>query len=213
MRRRQADTRACLWRRAATLALLAALAPAVAGAGGNAPGSYCPIPEPGQKPDCRDGAEQRYSAFYRSLEEGNLDPAAAASVEADLAAGGEAERTYEALSSMAYGYYVLARKAAASPKADPVLVARLERWNDALARAYRDTPPDTSLRAAVREAAVDIEHRAAPVELTCPDTEGRPARCTSTQAVIRGMDDARDHTGLRGQLGRLMERLLGPGGI
>lgn len=207
-----ADTPSCLRNASAFVALLLALAPAPAAAGGNAPGSYCPIPEPGQKPSCMDGAEQRYSAFYESLEAGKMDAAAASKVEADLAAGGEAERTYEALSSLAYGYYVLARKAAASPNADPVLVARLERWNEALARAYRDTPPDTSLRAAVREAAVDIERRAAPVELSCTDAEGRAAKCTSTQAVVREMDDARDHTGLRGQLGRLMERLLGPGG-
>jgi hypothetical protein len=193
-------------------ALLLALAPSLALAAGNAPGSYCPFPEKGQKPQCLEGAEERYSAFYHGLESGTLDPADAARLEEDLVAGGEAERTYQALSSIAYGYYVLARRAAESAKADPALVARLERWNSILALAYHETPPDASLRAAVREAAQDLQRRAAPVELSCKDAEGRPARCTSTEAVLRSMDDARYRSGVRGQLGRLMERLFGEGG-
>ncbi|MCC6640591.1 MAG: hypothetical protein IT386_05425 [Deltaproteobacteria bacterium] len=175
-------------------------------------GSYCPLPEKGQKPKCLSGAEQRYADFYRGLEAGAVDPSDAARVEEDLVAGGEAQRTYQALSSIAYGYYVLARRAAQSPTADPLLVARLERWNSVLAQAYHDTPPDASLRVAVRDAAEDLRRRAAPVEVGCKDESGRLQRCTSTEAVLRSMDDARDRKGLRGQIGRLIERLFGANG-
>jgi hypothetical protein len=193
-------------------AIVLALAPAPAGGAGNKAGSYCPFPEKGQKPQCLTGAEERYSAFYKGIEAGRMDAADTARIEADLAAGGEAQHTFEALSSLAYGYYVLARRAAESPSVDPALKARLERWNDLLSKAYHETPPDGSLRVAVRAAAEDLQRRAAPIELACTDAEGRPARCTSTEAVLRSMDDARDHTGIRGQLGRLMERLLGGDG-
>jgi len=194
------------------LALLLALAPALASAAGHGPGSYCPFPEKGQKAHCLEGAEERYSAFYRSLESGTLDTADMARLEQDLAAGGEAERTYQALSSIAYGYYVLVRRAAESPRAEPELLARLERWNALLALAYHETPPNTSLRGAMREAAQDLQRRAAPVELSCKDADGQPVRCLSTEAVLRNMDDVRDHSGVRGQLGRLMEHLLGGDG-
>lgn len=190
-------------------ALCLLVAPSVAAAAGNAPGSYCPFPEEGKKPECLTGAQARYSGFYRGIESGRIDADDAARVEEDLVAGGEAARTYQALSSIAYAYYVLARRAAESPRADPELVARLERWNALLALAYHDTPSDASLRAAVREAAEDLRRRAAPVELACKDADGDPARCTSTDAVLRSIDDARDQTGVRGQLGRLMEHLLG----
>jgi hypothetical protein len=159
-----------------------------------------------------DGAEQRYSAFYRGVESGEMDAEDAKRIEADLAAGGEVERTYEALSSLAYGYYVLARRAAESPKTDPALVARLERWNELLSKAYHDSHPEGELRKAVRAAAQDLRERAAPVQLTCTDAEGKVAPCTTTEAVLHGMDDARDHTGVRGQLGRLMERVFGGDG-
>ncbi|CAG1010444.1 hypothetical protein MYXO_04020 [Myxococcaceae bacterium] len=206
------DTKQRRARPIAALVLAVLLLPAPARAAGDTPGSYCPIPAPGEKPDCRAGAEERYPAFYQSLEAGSIDPAAAARIEADLASGGDVERSYEALSSLAYGYYVLARKASASPHADPAVVARLERWNELLARAYHESPPEASLRAAVREAAADIERRAAPVRVACTDANGNASTCTSTQSVLREMDAARDHTGLRGQLGRLMERLLGEDG-
>lgn len=207
--RRRLDTVRCNLARG--LVALVVLGAEAAGAAGAKPGSYCPIPEPGQRPTCLDGAEERYSAFYQGLESGKMDDAAADRIEADLAAGGEAARTYEALSSLAYGYYVLSKRVAASPKSDPELVARLERWNTALASAWREAPPETGLQSAVREAAEDIRHRAAPVELACRDAAGHPATCTSTDAVLREMD-ARDQSGLRGQLGRLFERLLGDGG-
>jgi hypothetical protein len=196
---------------AALLAITCLLAPALARAGGNAPGSYCPFPEKGQRPQCLTGAEERYSNFYRGLDAGSVDSADAARLEADLV-GRDAAHTFEALSSLAYGYYVLARRAAESPTADPVLVARLERWNEVLAKAYHDTPPDTAFRSAVLEAAQDLHRRAAPVELSCRDAAGREAPCTSTDALLHGMDEVRDHTGLRGQLGRLMERLFGGDG-
>ncbi len=194
---------------AALLATVLALAPTSGFAAGGKPGSYCPFPAAGERPQCLDGAEQRYSAFYKGVESGEMDPADAKRIEADLAAGGEVERTYEALSSLAYGYYVLARRAAQSSKADPVLVARLERWNELLSKAYRESQPEGDLRKAVRAAAQDLHDRAAPVQVTCNDAEGRPTPCTTTEALLHGMDDARDHTGVRGQLGRLMERVFG----
>ncbi len=205
---RARDTLWCRLGRAIVAAVLIA-GPGLALGAGNTPGSYCPFPEKGKKPECLTGAQERYSEFYRGIESGTMDADDVARVEEDLVAGGEGARTYQALSSIAYAYYLLARRAAESPRAHPELVARLERWNALLALAYHETPRDGSLRAAVREATEDLRLRAAPIELACKDPEGQPARCTSTEAALRSMDDARDHAGVRGQLGRLMERLLG----
>lgn len=193
------------------LVLVLVLVGATAQAAGNAPGAYCPFPEKGQKPQCLTGAEERYSAFYQGLEQGKVESVDTARIEADLAAGGDTRKTFEALSSLAYGYYVLARRAAESPKADPQLVAKLERWNDLLADAYRETPPDGRVAVAVRAAAQDLHQRAAPVDVACTGPDGRPARCSSTEQLLQEMD-ARDHAGVRGQLGRLVEQVFGGDG-
>jgi hypothetical protein len=64
----------------------------------------------------------------------------------------------------------------------------------------------------VREAAVDVHENAPAVGLPCTDAEGRPARCDSTEAVIRGIDNWRDNTGVRGQIGQILQRLFGEPG-
>jgi hypothetical protein len=184
-------------------------APALATDGANAAksGAYCPLPEPGQPAECLEPAQQRYESFFGALEKGSFDPAAAARIERDLAAGSDAP--YDALSSLAYGYYRLARRAAADPNADPAVILRLERWNDMLARAYEKSGSDPAFRAAVRAAAADVNRRAPAVGLRCLDEWGDVTTCSSTEAVIRGMDALRDQTGLRGQLARLFARLFG----
>ena len=96
------------------------------------------------------------SDWWTAVQTNIQDAEDAARVEADLAAGGDAQHAFEALSSLAYGYFVLARRAADSPSVDPLLKAHLERWNELLSRAYHETPPDGSLRVAVREAAEDL---------------------------------------------------------
>lgn len=170
-------------------------------------GAYCPLPEPGQPATCLAPAQSRYETFFGALEQGSFDPEAAARIERELVPGSDAP--YDALSSLAYGYYRLARRAAADPDADPVLIARLERWNDVLARAYEKSGADPAFQAAVRAAAADVKRRAPAVGLRCLDEWGDAARCDSTEAVVRGMDSLRDEAGVRGQLSRLLSKLFG----
>lgn len=194
----------------ALLALVLASAP-VARGDGSQPGSYCPFPEDGKKPKCLEGPQERYAGFFEDVESGAADPRGQAELEADLGAG-EARRTWEAVSSLAYGYYLLARRAAASPDADPELTSRLERWNRLLARAYNESPPDGELRRAVATAASDLEQRAPGVEIDCDGDAATDERCHSTVQLVQGLRQERDSTGVRGQLGRLLQRIFGDEG-
>ncbi len=187
---------------------LGALARA-AGAPGDA-GAYCPLPPPGQKPRCLGPAQAAYGEFFAALEEGLPPDAATARLDADLAAGPGSENAYLALSSVAYGYWQLSERAAAA-QADSALAERLERWNALLRQAYAASPGAAAYRAAVREAAFDLQRRAPPVRLRCVDAAGATAECDSSEAVLRGIDTASGEVGLRGALERLLERLFGSG--
>ena len=125
---------------------------------------------------------------------------------------GQALLVYLALSSLAYGYYRLSQQAAATPNDDPELVARLERWNALLARAYASSPQDADFQDSVREAALDLRRRAPPVALSCLDASGGRVSCDSTEAVLRDIDRLRDEVGVRGALSRLLGRFFGGGG-
>lgn len=196
--------------RAAAVALLLGLVPSVSDAADPKPGAYCPIPEPGKPSTCLQPAQQRYQEFFGALDEGRVgDDDASARLEADLLADAQGARRYQALSSLAYGYFLLARRASETPGADPVIQARLERWNGLLARAYETSEADPGYRAAVREAVEDVHRRAPPVGVRCLDAQGRTAECDSTEAVIRGIDAVRDQAGVRGQLARIFSRLFG----
>jgi hypothetical protein len=194
-------------RRALALAAAAALA---AGAAGDpkSPGAYCPLPEGDAPPVCLEPAQQRYEGFFRGLGSGELDPAAAGEVERDL----HGERRYEALSTLAYAYYTVSRRAAANPELDPLAAARLQRWNALLGEAWRGNESDPRFRGALREAAGDLERRAPAVTLRCTDPDGGVRECQSTAEMVAVMSDARDHVGLRGQIARLLDRLLGSEG-
>jgi hypothetical protein len=182
------------------------------GAGEIRPGAYCPFPKPGEKPACLLPAKQEYGDFFAALDaEGDVGEAAAARLEADVAAGAGSENAYLALSSLAYGYYRLSQQAAATPSDDPVLVARLERWNALLSNAYAASPEDARFQASVREAALDLKRRAPPVSLSCLDESGARVRCDSTDAVLRDIDRMRDQVGVRGALSRLLGRFFGDG--
>jgi hypothetical protein len=187
-------------RRAALLLAAAASLGADAVVG---PGSYCPLPKGDEPPACLAPAEQQYQGFFAGLAQGDLDDAALTGVEGDL--GGE--RRYQALSSLAYAYYVLSRRAAAGPVPDPEITARLERWNALLGDTYRASDP--AFRNTLREAAGDLQRNAPAVRLRCKDAEGREVECQSTDAVVQAMTDVRDQTGLRGAMARLIGRLLG----
>jgi hypothetical protein len=173
------------------------------------PGAYCPLPEPGQKPACLEPARAQYAKFFEALGADRLDDANAAQLEADLAAGADSERAYLALSSLAWGYYWMAERAARAPHTPPEVQARLERWNELLAAAYAASPGDAAYRAALREAAADVHRRAAPLDLNCLDERGAPARCDSTEAVLRTLSHERDRSGIRGTLRSLVERVRG----
>jgi len=182
------------------------------GSGEIRPGAYCPFPKPGEKPACLLPAKQAYGEFFAALDaNGELDEAAAARLEADVAAGASAENAYLALSSLAYGYYRLSQQAAATPNEDPELVVRLERWNALLSSAYASSPQDAKFQDSVREAALDLQRRAPPVELSCLDQSGARVRCDSTEAVLRDIERLRDQFGVRGALSRLLGRFFGDG--
>ena len=195
------------------LALGLAASAGLAGAAGEiAPGAYCPLPEPGEKAECLTPAKNTYGGFFDAVAAGRVEDDEMAQVETDLAAGASAENAYLALSSLAYGYYRMAQRAAADPEQDPIVIARLERWNQLLASAYEASPDDGRYRAAVQQAALDVHRRSPPVGLACLDENGDPARCDSTEAVLRTLGRRRDETGIRGALGRLIGRVFGEGG-
>ena len=54
-------------------------------------------------------ARAAYADFFEALEEGQLSDEQAARLEADVAAGAASDKRYEALSSLSYGYFALAR--------------------------------------------------------------------------------------------------------
>lgn len=190
------------------LAPLAAIGSARAAGDPAAAGAYCPLPPPGQKPRCLDPAQATYGEFFAALEGGVPPEAATARLDADLAAGPASANAYLALSSLAYGYWLLSERAAAA-QTDPALAARLESWNALLRQAYAASPDDAPYRAAVREAAQDLRRRAPPVRLRCTDADGGTAECDSTEAVLRGIDAASGEVGLRGALERLLARIFG----
>jgi hypothetical protein len=177
-------------------------------AGGAEPGAYCPLPEKGEVPSCMAPARETYSGWFDALERGALADADAAQVESAVAQGAASEHAYLALSTLAYGYYQLARREADRPEQDPAVAARLTRWNTLLESAYAASPDDAAYRAAVRRAAEDLRQRAA-IRLPCQDAKGAPADCNSTEAVLRGLDAADEQLGIRGALDRLLRRLFG----
>jgi hypothetical protein len=186
----------------------AAAGPALAGGDPAQAGAYCRLPPPGQAPRCLDPAKAQYGDFFASLEQGLPEESAAARLEADLAAGGASEHGYLALSSLAYAYWQLSERAAASAH-DAAVAARLERWNALLREAYVASGNDPGYRAALREAALDLRQRAPAVRVRCVDAAGDTAECSSTEVVLRGMDATTAEVGLRGALGRLLARLFG----
>jgi len=192
----------------ALLLVAGAAGPAAAAGDPAKAGAYCPLPPPGQTPRCLDPAKAQYGDFFASLEQGVPGDAAAAPLEADVAAGPGSERAYLALSSLAYAYWQLSERAAASSH-DASVALRLERWNALLREAYASSGDDPSYRAALREAALDLRRRAPPVQVRCIDAAGYTAECSSTEAVLRGVDATADEVGLRGALGRLLARIFG----
>lgn len=197
---------------AATASLGLVLAFAVrAGQGEVAPGAYCPFPEPGQAPSCMEPAQQEYPDFFSAIDEGEISDADASLLESEVAAGAAGKAPYLAISSLSYGYYRLAQRAAQSSGEDPAVVARLQRWNELLSAAYDTSADDPNYREAIREAANDLAQRAPAIALACADERGHTTECNSTEAVIRGINRTQETVGIRGALERLLERMLGRG--
>lgn len=189
---------------------VAVLPVGVAGAAGDVgPGAYCPFPKKGETPKCMEPATQEYGEFFTALDTGDLSEVDVERLERDVASGAASEERYLAISSLSYGYYRLAQRAVTNPEEDPVIVARLQRWNALLSQAYEGSDDDPHYRAAVRDAALDLSERAPQVMLTCADEHGETVECASTEAVLRGINRAQEQVGIRGALGRLLERMLG----
>jgi hypothetical protein len=173
------------------------------------PGAYCPLPQAGEIPECQRPAREEYDDFFAAVDSGQLDDAESARVEAVVAGGGALENPYLALSSLSYGYYRLAQRVASTPGANPAAIARLERWNALLARAYESSADNPHYREAVHAAVTDLQQRTQARE-DCADAQGQPANCESIEAVPHGFDAADREVGIRGALQRLIERILGP---
>ena len=172
-------------------------------------GAYCPLPARGEKPACLEPARAEYGDFFSAVEGGALSDAAAAQVEAAVAAGADSDQAYLALSSLAYGYWQLSKSAVAAQQRNPELVERLERWNALLGMAYDEAADDEAWQRALRTAAKDLQRRAPPIELRCIDDRGEAHPCDSTDAVMRGIDAAAGQVGMRGALERLLQRIFG----
>ncbi|NNL65747.1 MAG: hypothetical protein HKP30_05855 [Myxococcales bacterium] len=174
----------------------------------SAPGAYCPLPKAGEVPSCLEGAQESYGGFLLGVQDGELDEAEAARVEAAVRAA-EGEARFDALSSLSYGYFMLGRAQAAAETPDPRLRERLESWNALLSEAYARNPDDPRYRAAVQAAALDLRDNVPALGLRCLDDSGKVTQCNSTEAVIRAIDAAHQQTGLRGALSRLLGALFG----
>ena len=116
------------WWAAAVLAAATVMASPLRAAGGDpsAAGAYCPLPEQGQVPECLKPAKAEFGDFFEAIEAGGVNDSQSRKLETALA-GSSQEESYLALSSLAYGYFRLAQRAAADPSATPRLTARLER--------------------------------------------------------------------------------------
>ena len=187
--------------------------PASGGGGESAtasePGAYCPLPEKGEVPVCLTPAQAEYGAFFAGLESGEIDEAQTAALEADLASGDETERAYLALSSISYGYYRLAQRLSEEPEGDPVLLARLEHWNQLLRTVYAGVPADGRFQQAVQQAAVDLHRRSPAVGETCG--AGAEQGCEGAEGLVRALAAIDSRAGLRSPLTRLVNRLFGDG--
>jgi hypothetical protein len=172
----------------------------------DAAGAYCPLPAPGEQPACLAPARSQYAHFMDAIDAGSLDAVAAEQVERDLTSG---PRTYLALTSLAYGYYHLAQTAAQKASPTPVLVARLEHWNDLLSTLYAETSTDPGIRRAVREAATDLHERAPVVSSECAGRAGADGSCGSAGTLLdalQAIDAQQSASGVRGALTRLIQR-------
>ena len=154
-------------------------------------------------------AQHEYAEFFTALDEGEISDADAERLESEVASGATGTAPYLAISSISYGYYRLAQRAAESPGEDPEVVARLQRWNELLSAAYDTSAGDPNYRKAVRDAAHDLQQRAPAVVLACADERGHATECNSTEAVIRGINRTQETVGIRGALERLLDRLVG----
>jgi hypothetical protein len=152
-------------------------------------------------------ARETWTGYFDALDRGALGDADAAALERAVAEGSASEHAYLALSSLAYGYYQLARREAGRPQQDPAVTTRLARWNALLEHAYAQSPDDEAYRAAVRHAAEDLRVRA-PIRLPCRDARGADSDCDSTESVLRGLDAADERAGIRGALERLLRRFF-----
>ena len=194
----------------AILLLVSSGGPATPAGDPSEPGAYCPFPEKGEVPQCFADVKREYSDFLAAVDSGEVDAQPVTDLERALQGGtSEADRTL-ALSSLAYGYFMLAERAAASERPDPALVSRLQSWNRLLGSVYEGADANSGFRLAVRDAALDLHARAPAVEAECePGADGQPCQTTGLLLqTLRSIDDPARVSGVRGALSRLLGRVL-----
>jgi hypothetical protein len=173
------------------------------------PGAYCKLPAPGEKPVCLEPARAQYQSFFDAVEKGVVTNESSEELEADLRSEEATDRSYLALSSLAYGYWRLAMRAAETEEVDPDIAVRLERWNALLASTYQQNQADSAFRTAVREAASDLQARTPTEGFQCVDEWGQPARCRPAEGLLATIDSFDEQLGMRGAILRVLRRLFG----
>jgi hypothetical protein len=178
------------------------------------PGAYCPFPKDlkkGEVPACFTSAQEQYPEFLDAVDSGRIDDPRVAQLERQLETADSGESDYLALSSLAYGYFRLAERVARSEHPNPALVARLNSWNHLLSGLYENSTAAPELRSAVEDAARDLHARAPAVDTECPpDADGGSCQTTGLLLqTLRRIDDSGDTYGVRGALGKLLDRMRG----
>ncbi len=166
------------------------------GAHAIAAGSYCRLPEPGEKPACLEPARASYGEFFAAVDGGSVQEETLREVEADLVAKPGSPDAYLALSSLAYGYMRIARSTANSANLEPLLASRLERWNELLSAVYANPGTPQHFHNALRNAAEDIHgHTGVPL--------------SEKLLIALGKVDRAGGRGLRDPLRQVIDRIRG----
>ncbi len=191
--------------------LLCVLLPrlALAGTPGGeiAAGSYCTLPEPGQKPACLAPARAEHPGFFNAVDGGEVDEVASSRLEDVLRNDPGSPDAYLALSSLAYGYMQLAHSAAAAQQGSPVLTARLERWNALISQSYAEQASPDHFKSALLEAARDIQAKVAGLGATCIGGDSASGECST--GLVEALEQIDSHGPIRDPMRGILDRLLG----
>jgi hypothetical protein len=170
-------------------------------------GSFCRLPEPGEKPVCLQPARDTYGEFFAAVEEGHVSDDLLDGPESALVAEPGSYEAYVALTSIAFGYLSLARHASDTADMNPELAGRLERWNELLSETYARRSVPAHFKDALRQAADDLHFRVSNMRTSCVMASGRSGGCSS--GLVGALREADEAGVVRSPMRRLIERIRG----